>query len=75
VRVLSRSSIDDGEDDDVDDHDDNKSDGGCADDDNNKGNNDVVGESQRVGVISCDSNYSLEGHMQDLSLIYDHGDY
>ena len=61
VRILSRSTTDDGEDvDDVDDndHDDNKSDGDSADDDNNEGNNDAdtktygVGKSLRVGAIS-----------------------
>jgi len=54
------------------DHDNNKSDGSNADDDNNECNNDAdrgtygVGESQRVGAISWDPNYCLEGHMQDL---------
>ena len=82
MRILSHSNIDDGEDvEDVgvdDDHDDNKSDGSSASDDNNEGNNDAdrwtygVGESQRVSVISWDPNYTLEGHMQDLSLTYDH---
>jgi len=32
-----------------------------------------VGESQRVGAISLDPNYRLEGHMQGLGLTYDHG--
>ena len=76
-RVLSCSSIDNGEH--VDDYDDNKSDGSSVGDDNNKGNNDAdrgtygVADSQRVSAISWDLKYSLEGHMQDLSLTYDHG--
>ena len=56
MRVLSSSSSNDGED--SDDNDDSDgSDGGGGDDDNNEGNNSVDGET-----------YSLEGHMQELSL-------
>jgi len=68
VRVLSRSSLDDGEDD-VDNGDDNERNGGSVIDDNNEDNNDAhrevygVGESQRVGAILWDPNYSLECHM------------
>ena len=82
MRVLSRSSIDDGEDvkdvDDDHDHDDNKSDGNSDGDDNNESNNNDdrgiydVEESQRVGAILLDPNYSLEGLMQGLGLTYDH---
>ena len=59
VRVLSNSSSDDGEDSDDNDDSDgsNGGDGGSGDDDNNEGNNSVDGET-----------YSLEGHMQMLSL-------
>ena len=53
MRVLSSSSSNDGED--VDDNDD--SDGGSGDDDNNEGNNSTDG-----------GTYSLERHMQMLSL-------
>ena len=55
MRVLSSSSSDDGEGDDNDDS--NGGDGGGVDDDNNEGNNSNGG-----------GTYSLEGHMQMLSL-------
>ena len=58
MRVLSSSSSDDGEDGDDDDGDSSDGgDGGGGDDDNNEGNNSTNG-----------GTYSLEGHMQMLSL-------
>ena len=57
VKILSSSTSDDGEDGDDNDDSDDGDGGGGGDDDNNEGNNNTDGRT-----------YSLEGHMQMLSL-------